>query len=172
MRSHLRRLAVITLTAGLVLILAIPASAERRIFYRGESSEGYEVFLAVLKRDNGRRFVDKFRFGFSATCENGSTSFGNGLDFGYGRRRLRLGSGGEFEYSNPRTPPSEPSEYTWHFAGTMRFGSAEGTLEVRYAALTKDDEAQLCTSGIVDWSADRRRSILARSSRGTLQKVV
>jgi hypothetical protein len=171
MRTCFRRLAVIALTAGLVLVLAIPASAERRIFYRGETSEGNPLFFAVLKRDNGRRFVDKFWMGFTATCENGSTSFGNVIEFGYGRRRLRLGAGGEFDYSSPRTPPSEPSEYTWDIAGTMRFGSAEGTLELKYAALTKDGQAQLCTTGIVDWSADRRRSILAGTSRGALQRV-
>jgi len=55
--------------------------------------------------------------------------------------------------------------YSFHVAGTVRFGSAEGTFELNYAALTEDDQAQLCTTGVVDWSADRRRSVPARITR-------
>ena len=33
--------------------------------------------------------------------------------------------------------------------GTVGFGSAEGTLEMNYADLTDDDQAQLCTTGVV-----------------------
>ena len=50
MRTFARRVAVVALTARLVLILALPASAgERIIVYRGETSQAEPVRLRVLK---------------------------------------------------------------------------------------------------------------------------
>ena len=43
--------------------------------------------------------------------------------------------------------------------GVVRWGSVEGTLEIREAALTNDgSEVQLCTTGLLDWTADRAGS--------------
>ncbi len=160
MRTFARRSAVVALTAGLVLILALPASAAQRITYRGETSQAEFVRVEVLKkRSNGRRFLTGFSILFTMTCEDGSTGRWAGLSSSGGKQRL--GEGGEFQYVL-RDEPSGPS---FHFAGTVRFGSAEGTLEVNYASLTDDDQAQLCTTGDVDWSADRRRSDPARITR-------
>ena len=50
MRTFARRVAVVALTAGLVLILALPASADQIITYRGETSQAEPVILKVLKR--------------------------------------------------------------------------------------------------------------------------
>ena len=158
MRTFARRVAVVALTAGLVLILALPASAgERIIVYRGETSQAEPVRLRVLKRDSGARFLLGFTVFFTMTCEDGSTGEWGGLIAPGGR----LGEGGEFQFLD-RSEPSGPS---FHFAGTVRFGSADGTLEVNYADLTDDDQAQLCTTGVVDWSADRRRSDPTRIAR-------
>ena len=48
--------------------------------------------------------------------------------------------------------------------GVVRWGSAVGTLEIREAALTDvGSEAQLCTTGLLDWrTADRAGSRPAR----------
>ena len=159
MRTVARRSAVVALTAGLVLILALPASAAQRITYRGETSQAELVRLKILQRDNGLRFLTDYSVLFTMTCEDGSTGRWRGLGSRGGLQRL--GEGGEFQVVL-RDEPSGPS---FHFAGSVRFGSAEGTLEVNYASLTEDDQAQLCTTGVVDWSADRRRSHPARSSR-------
>ena len=61
--------------------------------------------------------------------------------------KLRLGKGGEFQFDSRPQQPGEPSDVAWHFAGTVRFGSAEGTFEFKYANLTANDQAQLCTTG-------------------------
>jgi hypothetical protein len=41
----------------------------------------------------------------------------------------------------------------------VRFGSADGTFQFNYPTLTDDDQAQLCSTGTLDWSADRVRSV-------------
>jgi len=158
-RPHVpRTLSLLALTATLVVTLVGPALAGQIITYRGQTSEAKRVRLEVLKRDSGRRFLREFRIFFTVTCEDGST--GSLVGVGFGHRRLRLGEGGEFELVERWDPV-----YSFHVAGTVRFGSAEGTFELNYAALTEDDQAQLCTTGVVDWSADRRRSVPARITR-------
>lgn len=164
MRTFARKVAVVALTAGLVLILALPASASQIITYRGETSEAERVLLDVLKRDSGRRFLSEFLIFFTVTCEDGSTGWLDGIVIGFWAERLRLGEGGEFQY-DLRPQPGQPPNYSLHLAGTVRFGSAEGTFELNYADLTEDDQAQLCTTGVVDWSVDRRRSHPARITR-------
>jgi hypothetical protein len=98
------------------------------------------------------------------TCEDGPT--GSLVGFVSTGGLDRLGKGGEFEVVF-RDEPSGPS---FHFVGAVRFGSAEGTLEVNQATLTEDDQAQLCTTGVVDWSADRRSSSPARITRSVLHE--
>jgi len=166
MRTFDRRAALVALTAGLVLVLAFSASASQRISYRGETSQAELVRFKILKRDNGQRFLTDYLIFFTMTCEDGSSGRWGGLGSRGGLQRL--GEGGEFQVVL-RDEPSGPS---FQFAGTVRFGSAEGTLEVNYASLTDDDQAQLCTTGVVDWSADRRRSHPARISPTSLSEGV
>ena len=42
--------------------------------------------------------------------------------------------------------------------GTVRWARAEGTFELSYGSLTADGQAQLCTTGPVEWTARRRGS--------------
>jgi hypothetical protein len=169
MKNLARGALVLALTAMLVVTLVGSASAGQIINYRGETSEAERVRLDILKRDSGRRFLRGFVIFFTVTCEDGSTGSLDGI--GFFPRRLRLGEGGEFEFVE-RSQPSEPSSYSFHGAGTVRFGSAEGTFELNYASLTEDDQAQLCTTGVVDWAADRRRSNPARITRTSLPEGV
>lgn len=160
MKNLARCALVLALTAMLVVTLVGSASAVQIITYRGQTSDAQTVRLAILKKgDSGRRFLQGFTVFFTVTCEDGSTGWLAGL--GARGMKLRLGEGGEFQYDS-RPEPSEPSSYSFHFAGTVRFGSAEGTFELNYASLTEDDQAQLCTTGVLDWAADRRRSNPAR----------
>ena len=141
-------------------MLALPASAGQRIItYRGETFQAEVVRLKVLKRDSGARFITGFAVFFTMTCEDASIGGYAGWISTGGMDRL--GEGGEFEFDS-RSEPSGPS---FHFAGTVRFGSSDGTLEVNQATLTDDDQAQLCTTGVVDWSADRIHSRPARINR-------
>ncbi|HET6712459.1 MAG TPA: hypothetical protein VFI59_01935 [Actinomycetota bacterium] len=170
MKNLARCALVLTVTAMLVVTLVGSASAGQIITYRGETSDTQTVRLAILKRDSGRRFLLGFTVFFTVTCEDGST----GTYAGIGARgmKLRLGEGGEFQYDSRPQQPGEPSDVTWHFAGTVGFGSAEGTFEFKYANLTEDGQAQLCTTGVLDWTADRRRSNPARITGTSLPEGV
>ena len=165
MKNLARCALLLSLTAMLIVTLVGPASAGQIIIYRGETSEAEPVSLGVLKRDSGRRFLRGFVIFFTVTCEDGSTGSLDGI--GFWPRRLRLGESGKFQIDS-RPQPSEPSSYSIHLAGTVRFGSADGTFELNYASLTEDDQAQLCTTGVLDWSADRRKSDPARITRMSL----
>ena len=171
MKNHARCALVLTLTAMLVVTLVGSASAVQIITYRGETSDAQTVRLAILKkRDSGRRFLQGSTVFFTVTCDDGSTGTLAGL--GARGMKLRLGEGGEFQFDSPPRQPGEPSDVTWHFAGTVRFGSAEGTFELNYANLTEDDQAQLCTTGVLDWAADRRGSNPARITRTSFPEGV
>ena len=170
MKTLARCALVLTLTATIVVTLVGSASAGQIITYRGETSEAGRVRLDVLKRDSGRRFLNEFLILFTVTCEDGSTGWLGGIMVGFGPG-LRLGEGGEFQYDS-RPQPGQPSGYSFHVAGTVRFGSAEGTFELNYASLTEDDQAQLCTTGVLDWSADRRGSNPAQITGTSLPEGV
>jgi hypothetical protein len=92
------------------------------------------------------------------TCEDASTeNFGISFGFGTGRR---LGDDGSFEFHELSTGIFG---LAFDIDGVVRWGSAEGTLDVSIAALTDDGgDAQLCTTGLVDWTADRLVSGAAR----------
>ena len=153
MRTFPRRAVIIAMTVGLVLALAVPASADQMISYRGRSSQDDRVGLRVAKRDDGRRLFRAFQATFTATCDDASThEFGLGV----GGRRL-IDDEGSFEIHRP-PDPGQPFAYSYDIAGTVRFRSAEGTFELTYPSLTDTGEAQLCSTGVVDWAADRLRS--------------
>ena len=169
MRNSARRTVLILLAAVLIVALALPAWAGRIISYRGETSQGRRVALEVLKRDSGRRFLRGFVIYFNETCEDGSTTSLVGIGFNR-RRGIRLGENGEFRIDKA---PEEPfSIHAYHVVGTVGFGSADGTFELRFATLNENEEPQLCTTGVVDWSADRQASRPTRVSRTTLSEGV
>jgi len=151
LRSSARRTLLIGLAAVLIAVLALPASAGQIIAYRGETSQAKRIQLEVLKRESGRRFLRAFFIYFTVTCEDDTT--GDLIGIGLSRRRgLRLGDNGEFQLDKTKR------SFSYHFAGRVRFRSADGTFELNYAELTEDEQAQLCTTGVVDWSATRRGS--------------
>lgn len=158
MLSSARRTVLIVLTGVLTVILALPASAGQLIGYNGQTSQDQDVRLQILKRDNGRRFIRDFTIMFTTTCEDSTTQ-----DFGLGMRPgRRLSETGGFQKDYSRT--GEIFDYSFHLAGSVGFKSANGTFEFNYATLTGDDQAQLCTTGTVDWSADRGRAQPARTA--------
>jgi hypothetical protein len=149
MKNLARCALVLTVIATLGLTLAAPAVAGQRISYKGRTSQDERVRFEILKRDSGRRFLRRLTFFITLTCEDASTE-----TFGIGNwNRQRLGDDGSFEAHQV---------YPGIFGlaidvdGVVRWGSAEGTLEVSAAALTDDGgDAQFCTTGLVDWTADR-----------------
>ncbi len=149
MKNFARYALVLSVIATLGLTLAAPAVAGQRISYRGRTSQDERVSLQVLKRDSGHRFIRRLTVFMTLTCDDASTT-DFGIGFGIGRR---LGDDGSFGLHDL---------YTGMFGlaididGVVRWGSAEGTLEISAAGLTEDgDNATFCTTGLVDWTADR-----------------
>jgi hypothetical protein len=156
MRTLVRYTIVLTMVATLGVTLALPAVAGQRISYRGRSSQDDRIQLTILKRDSGRRFLSRSLFYITLTCEDASTeTFGIG---GFGDAQ-RLGDDGSFGVHE-----LYPGIFglAIDIDGVVRWGSAEGTLELSAAALTDDGDAQFCTTGLVDWTADRVGSRPAR----------
>jgi hypothetical protein len=48
--------------------------------------------------------------------------------------------------------------YSATLTATLRRDFAEGTVEIIGTGLTSDDQAQICDTGVLDWSADRVRN--------------
>jgi hypothetical protein len=150
MRAVIRTIVLVVLSASLMLAAAAPALAARRLSYRGETSQGNRVFLEVLRKSDGRRFVTDFSFIARITCEDASTQK---VGFGLSERH-RLDENGQVTI--------EAREdgffgYSVTITATVRRSVAEGTVEIIASGLTSDDQAQLCGTGVQDWSADRIR---------------
>ena len=150
MRIATRCVLVLTIIALLGVTLAAPAVAGQRIRYEGRTSQEERIRFNVVKRESGRRFLRGLVVFMELTCEDASTEeFG----IGFGGIIQRLGDDGSFEIHKVFEGVFGLSI---DIDGVVRWGSAEGTLEVKAAALTDDaSEAQLCTTGVVNWSADR-----------------
>lgn len=149
MRTLARCVLLVSLISMLGVSLASPAVAGQRITYRGMTSQDKRVSIEVIERDSGRRILWDFRAHFTLTCEDATTR-----RYGIGWRFIeRLGEDGSFEVHD------RVVELIYAFSltvdGIIRWGSAEGTFEFRSASLTDDDQAQLCTTGAVDWTAHR-----------------
>ena len=157
MKSLARCALVLTVIATLGVTLAEPAVAGQRISYRGRTSQDKRIWFEILKRDSGRRFLRRLTFFITLTCEDASTeTFGIGA-FGDGQR---LGDDGSFGVQE-----LYPGIFglAIDIDGVVRWGSADGTLELSASALTDDGgDAQFCTTGLVDWTANRVGSRPAR----------
>lgn len=160
MRSSARRSVLVVLAGALTVVLALPASAAQLITYEGTTTQDGRARLRALKRDNGRRLVTRFSARLTITCEDSSTQT---FAFGFARDR-RLSDTGEFHYDFFET--GSFFRYAFHVTGTVGFRSATGTVEFKYPSLNEAEEVQLCTSGVVDWSAERVRAEPARVQTG------
>jgi hypothetical protein len=161
MRISTRRTTLSVLAGVLSVVLALPASAAQRISYEGTTTQDERVRLNVLKRDNGRRIVTNFTFRLTVACEDSSTE---DLSFRVAQNK-RLSDTGEFRFDF--TSAEVFDAYALHIAGTVSFRSATGTVEFKYPNFTEAEEVQLCTSGVLDWSAERVGSEPARAQTGT-----
>ena len=150
MRTVIRTIAVLLISASLMLAAAAPALAARHLGYRGETSEGRRVRLEVLRKPDGRRFLTEFFFIAKLTCEDASTTT---VGFGHGGKHL-LDENGQVTVERRE---DGLFGYAVTFTATVRRDSAEGTAEIVTSGLTSDDQAQLCVTPLLDWSAERVR---------------
>jgi hypothetical protein len=150
MRTLARTTVLVLLALSVMLATAAPALAARHLSYRGETSQGRRVFLEVLRKSDGRRFVTAFFFNVTLTCEDASTAR---VGFFFGGRH-RLDENGEVTIEERQ---DGFFGYSATLTATVRRDSAGGTVEVIGTGLTSDDQAQICESGVLDWSAERLR---------------
>ena len=150
MKNVARCAVVLTVVVTLGLTLALPAIAARRITYTGSTSQDERVRLKVVKKDDGRRFVRGGFLYFTTNCEDPSVEV-----FGISFPRARVDDSGAFLIEGRNTGIFS---YSYLFDGAVRWGRAAGTFEFNYPTLTEDDQAELCTTGVLDWSADRAGS--------------
>ncbi|HJU58011.1 MAG TPA: hypothetical protein VJ774_04680 [Actinomycetota bacterium] len=148
-----RAFAIAILASVLVLTTAIPTSAATRIrVYRGETSQEHVIKFQVARTDAGRRYLREVDARLTITCEDGTTqSFGAG--WGFGGPYVRIAEGGAFSFEDVG------SYGAFRLGGRLGSQRGEGTFSYTFPALTEDEQAQLCTTGDLTWTAEYVRSI-------------
>ena len=158
-----RALAVAILAGVLVLAVAAPAQAgTRRRFYKGKTSQSQNIAFVVAKTDEGR-FVREIRLNTTLTCEDQTTQ-GWGIGFGLGRRDVPI-------TDNAFSFDENLGDIAVHVAGELGSLAGQGTASMVAAALTPDEQAQLCTTGDLTWEAEFVRTI-SRSRLRAGERVV
>ena len=149
--SRRSRLVVAVLVGVLVLSIAAPAHAARTVrVYRGQTSQEERIAFRVVKTDAGR-FVREIDVGVTFTCEDGTTQEW-GIGWGLGGSEVSIVDGA-FSYD------SVDSSLAAHFEGRLGPLRGEGTVSIATAALTADEQAQLCTTGDLTWDVEYVRTI-------------
>jgi hypothetical protein len=143
-------LAVTVLLGVLVLSVASPArSATKLRIYKGETSQGYSITFRVARTDAGR-FIREMEWGITFTCEDQTTQ---DWGIGWGLANSLPVTDGAFVFDESFT-----NEAT-HLSGRIGKLRGSGTLTMVIAALTDDEQAQLCISGDLTWDVEFVRTI-------------
>ena len=158
MRTATRTIVLVVLSASLMVAAAVPALAARHLSYRGETSQGRRVSVEVLRKSDGRRFLTEFSVIAWVTCGDASAA------------TVGFASGGRYRLDENGQVTIERREdgifgYAITFTATVRRDLAEGTVELITTGLTSDDQAQICETGVLDWSAERVRRSRAPALR-------
>jgi hypothetical protein len=151
----MRRFLIASLVLVSVLAVASPASAAARFrVYRGKTSAGTRIAFLIRVADDGRMSMKGLRYKADLLCEDATTmEFFSLWEWGGIGERL---DGRRLAFD---------SVYPWealHVAGVFRAQTAEGTFRDSMPTLTEDEQAQLCTTGDLTWTAERVRVGLAR----------
>ena len=143
---------IATVLAGLLVVPVLAGSAaaggpgpgDPRI-YRGETSEGDSVRFRVTRTDTGRE-IRGMRLVAELDCSDGTTKPDS----------LQLADWGwTFEGRTAIVDENRPSDWGLRIVGRFRPGSASGTLRYTWSKLQDDHTALLCTTGDVEWTAER-----------------
>lgn len=165
MRKLSRIIAAVCLALSLLPVLASPASAARAVTYRGSTSAPPDnrIHLQVLKKENGRRFLNRVDIDLTITCPEDATTESWSVGFSWGVRGEPIQSDGEFSFEYGFV-----GEF-FALGGDIDFGRAQGTAEFLVARLTQDHmDSQICTTGELTWTADRTGSRPARHTAGSV----
>jgi hypothetical protein len=139
---------IAVLVCLLVLGVAVPAHAAPRVrLYRGETSQGERIKLAVAKLDDGR-FVQTVDVSLvTLTCPD-QTTLELGFGFGFARRMVPI-TDRAFSFDDVFW------ESAFHIAGELGSLQGQGTMSRALAVITADEQAaQLCTTGDLTWTVE------------------
>jgi hypothetical protein len=143
-----RRLIVVPLLViVLSLIGGIAANAASKLHvYRGKTSQGLKIQFGLVRNQHGTLFMQEVGMGITMTCEDASVQhWGLGI-FTFPGERL---------HGHALTYDSVDPMFGIHVTGTFKKDAAFGTLRTNLAALDANEQAQLCTTGDLTWTAHR-----------------
>jgi hypothetical protein len=147
--SQKRRAAAFSIALLVFLILstssASSAGAAEVRRYHGKTSQGLRANFRLVEGSRGLG-VRSFAFEFGLRCEDGSR-LGYVVGWSFGRAYPLDG----------RSLSFDDASYDSAINVTGRFGPglASGTVRFTVAALTEEEEAQICTTGDLTWAARR-----------------
>jgi hypothetical protein len=143
--------AVAIIVGALILSTAAPAQAAPRHLrlYRGETSQGERIRFFVARTEAGR-FIREMDYGVTFTCEDQTTQ-GWGIGWGLGNSLPIIDR--IFSFDEAFT------DQATHIAGEIGKLQGTGTMTITIAALTVDEQAQLCTTGDLTWEVEFIRII-------------
>ena len=147
----MKRAAVLVLTCLVfsVTVVCVDASAgagKRRV-YEGMLSNGYPMGIKLVLHEGRPPALSEVEFGADLTCEDGTlqTWF---VGFGWGGSLPALPS-------HALDLDLVDTSQAIHLQGKVQAIHGTGTLRFTIAALTMDEQAQVCTTGELTWTVDR-----------------
>lgn len=144
MKTITKRAASFLVSIGLVVVTISPASARHVIRYKGDNSQNRRVVLDVLKKDSGRRFLSEVRMKITYTCEDDSV-----------RRTTLIWGGGRLDADGVYELHEESGGSAFDGVAMVRFRGATGTIETSETHDVPGGGTQICSTGLIEWTADR-----------------
>lgn len=145
----MKRATLLILMCLVFSVVSVSASAgegKRRV-YEGTLSSGLPMSVTLVIRDGKPPVLREFDFGADMACDDGSVQSWF-VSYGWG--------GG-----SPSLPAHQldvdlgDTSTAVHLHGKVQAVHGSGTFEFTIAALTTDEQAQLCTTGELTWTVDR-----------------
>jgi hypothetical protein len=144
MRRNIAVMALVAITA--VGLASTPAHADTTRVYQGELSDGRSIRLEFHRGGAGLLRLRSLDFRAALTCDDGSTmTFSVGYGFG----------GGPIVHDGAFSFDDFDFQEALHIHGTIGPRRGSGDFRFSIAALTEDEQAQLCTTGDLTWSVLR-----------------
>jgi hypothetical protein len=121
-------------------------AATKSHVYHGRTSQGLKIQFGLVRNQHGTLFMRAVGMGITMTCEDASVDhWGLGI-FSFPGERL---------HGQDLTYDSVDPMFGIHVAGTFKKDTASGTLKTNLAELDANEQAQLCTTGDLTWTAHR-----------------
>jgi hypothetical protein len=145
---------IVAVVLPLAVLLALPLIASAgsvppggKRHYKGTTSQGGRSVSFTTERKGGTWAVSDLNFGLRMRCDDG-THFDLETGYGFGSP-IVLDSKDRFAFDDNEFGQAI------HVHGRLGPKKGSGTVELKIATLTQDEQPELCTSKIRDWSVTR-----------------